>query len=117
MRVSKAFEFDSAHYLPGYDGKCANLHGHRWKIMVEFKGAIQENGMVIDFTVIKQNIQPLIDRLDHNCLNDLLQMPTAENIAKYIAATLRQAGQTPSRIEVWETPSSCAEWRREEDGL
>lgn len=62
MRVSKAFEFDSAHYLPGYDGKCANLHGHRWKIVVEFKGPILENGMVIDFTIIKQNVQPLITR-------------------------------------------------------
>lgn len=118
MRVSKAFEIDAAHFIPGHPGKCANMHGHRWTVVVEVKGQINaETGMVIDFGDLKKFVEPLIAQLDHHTLNDVLPIaPTAENIAKWFADTLRPV-LSVSKVEVWETPTSCAEWRREEDGL
>ena len=73
-------DFDAAHRLPDYDGKCANLHGHTWKVEVEIKTkALIEDRFVLDFTVLKQ----IVNTLDHKYLNDLIEVPTAENIAKY----------------------------------
>ena len=51
--------FDSAHFLHGYSGKCANIHGHRWRIVVTIKSDKllddpQNNGMIIDFSDLKK---------------------------------------------------------------
>lgn len=116
MRVCKIFEFDAAHHIPNHPGKCANVHGHRWQVLIEAKGDIGPDGMVIDFGDMKEIVNPLIDRLDHHDLNDILPVPTAEKIAEWFSVKLRP--QMPvSLIRVYETPTSYAEWRREEDGL
>mgnify|MGYP001396191505 CR=1 FL=1 len=74
-----------AHYLPNYDGKCANLHGHNFRVVVEIEGDIDsKTGMVIDFTKMKK----VIDQYDHKSLNDFLSNPTAEELASEIAYTL-----------------------------
>ena len=81
--VQKKIELSSAHYLKlNYKSKCSNLHGHNWIVTVYCKSAeLDENGMVVDFTHIKDAIA----ELDHTNLNDLLAYnPTAENIAKDI---------------------------------
>ncbi|HEX3048027.1 MAG TPA: 6-carboxytetrahydropterin synthase, partial [Bacillota bacterium] len=46
----KQFTFDSAHYLPGYDGKCKNMHGHTWRVEVGIKGKHLKNGILFDFS-------------------------------------------------------------------
>ena len=59
IRVTKEFHFEAAHFLPGYDGLCANLHGHSYRLLVTLRGEIlkdatsPKNGMVIDFSVLK----------------------------------------------------------------
>ncbi len=50
--------FDAAHFLKGYEGKCSNIHGHRWKVIVEVKGEDlkqegPKRGMVVDFSDLK----------------------------------------------------------------
>jgi len=50
MIVTKQISFDAAHFLPNYDGKCANMHGHRWTIEVAVAGSVHEDGMVMDFS-------------------------------------------------------------------
>ena len=81
--------FDAAHYLPNYNGKCANLHGHTYRVIIEIDGQVKENGMVEDFTTLKTYIQKtILDVLDHTLLNELFDNPTCENIAKWIKQQL-----------------------------
>ena len=68
--------FDSAHFLAGYEGKCANIHGHRWVIEVEISGAdLQESGtqrdMLLDFGDIKKAVRTLADFYDHALIYEM----------------------------------------------
>ncbi len=74
-------DFDSAHFLPGYNGKCANQHGHCWRVIVNMSTTIlNQQCMVMDFKEIKDEV----NKLDHQLLNEYIDMPTAENIAAYL---------------------------------
>lgn len=53
MKVLKEFEFDAAHYLPSYNGKCEHLHGHTYRLVVMVDGRPDHEGMVLDFTLLK----------------------------------------------------------------
>ena len=122
IETVKKFTFDSAHYLPGYNGKCQNLHGHTYILEVGIYGKIDEKtGMVIDFgelkNIVKENI---IDELDHKLINDIISMPTAENMVVWIHEKLEGVMKTHrgfgeiirlSLIRLWETQTSYAEWR------
>ena len=62
--------FDSAHFLAGYNGKCSNLHGHRWKIVLEvqteeLKEDVQHKGMYVDFGELKKDLRNIADSMDH----------------------------------------------------
>jgi 6-pyruvoyltetrahydropterin/6-carboxytetrahydropterin synthase len=98
--------FDAAHHLPGYDGACANLHGHRWEVQVEIDSdTLNDQGMVADFKMIKR----VIDRLDHSYLNehDGLDNPTAEIVAQYLKrAIARETGLAVKGVTVWESPGA-----------
>ena len=98
--LEKHLEISAAHRLNlNYKSKCSNLHGHNWLIAVYCRSqTLDENGMVMDFTLIKQRIQ---DVLDHSCLNDLIPaIPTAENIARWIAESL---GEKCYKVKVQES--------------
>jgi len=123
LSVVKKFKFDAAHRLPNYEGKCKNLHGHGFKIEVEFFGPVNEKtGMVLDFSKIREYIEEhILNRLDHSYLNDLLELPTAENLVLWIMQTLKfgNRGSRPLflkniklvRIRLYETNDSYAEWK------
>ena len=84
MRVSKDFTFDSAHFLTKYHGKCEHLHGHTYKLRVTVEGEVQENGLVIDFAILKKIVnEKIIDKFDHRCFNDFFENPTAELLVKH----------------------------------
>lgn len=87
--LSKSFRFEASHQLPHHDGKCANLHGHSWEVTVEFAGdALVESGpqqgMLLDYYMISKIMNPIIDKLDHSHLNDMIPNPTSENLALVI---------------------------------
>lgn len=126
--------FDSAHFLSGYKGKCANLHGHRWVISAEICDTEllaegQLRGMVTDFGDIKRDLKNLADEFDHAfiyekgtlksaavaALNEenfrLIEVnfrPTAENFAKYFYDRLSQMGYSVRSVTVYETPNNSA---------
>jgi 6-pyruvoyltetrahydropterin/6-carboxytetrahydropterin synthase len=114
-RVSVERHFDAAHYLREYDGKCENLHGHRYKVVANLKAdKLDDIGLAFDFTVLKKSMDEILERLDHTCLNDIEPFtsinPSSENIASTICGELKkrldkQAIEIES-IEVWESPDA-----------
>jgi len=104
----------AAHWLPGYKGDCARLHGHTYKIDVEVAGEVDSaTGMIIDFKTIKRWIDSL--KLDHQALNNILDVPTAENLATWIVVQLEKIIKAESApvalkcVRVWETEHAYAE--------
>lgn len=64
--------FDAAHFLWKYEGKCRNIHGHRWNVVAKIKGQEleqegQTRGMVVDFGNLKKDLKKLCDSFDHSC--------------------------------------------------
>ncbi|MDD3395883.1 MAG: 6-carboxytetrahydropterin synthase QueD [Acidaminococcaceae bacterium] len=111
MICIKEFEFDAAHYLPAYNGKCEHLHGHTYKLSVQVEGTPDAEGMVIDFVRLKKIVQDkVLSRLDHACLNDILPQPSAENIAKWVwqelVTDLQSANYKLYEVQIWETRTS-----------
>lgn len=107
MLIAKEFTFNSAHRLPKYNGPCANLHGHTYKLVISLNGKIKEDGMVIDFSLLKQKVnEKVIKLIDHKFLNDILDYPTAENIAVWIWKQLKKELPELYEVALWETPTS-----------
>ena len=107
--VKKRMEIAGAHRLNlNYESKCANLHGHNWIVTVCCKSqTLDANGMVIDFTHIKREVQ---DKLDHKFLNDVVPFnPTAENIAKWVCEQIPHC----YRVSVQECEGNVATYERE----
>ncbi len=112
-------EFSSAHYLKDYEGKCAHLHGHNWKVAISFRGKkLAENGILIDFLDIGKALDGLLELLDHSVINEISPFdsinPTAENLARWfhdeVSRNLPQTALTPHCVTVWETPDSAASY-------
>ncbi len=130
--------FDSAHFLKGYEGKCSNIHGHRWKVVVTVASESldtegQTRGMVVDFKTLKTDLNELADELDHRLIieegslkNKTKQAlieeefrivefpfrPTAENLAEYFYDAMEEKGYQVILVKVYETPNNCAAYMR-----
>jgi len=102
MRLCREFYFDAAHFIPNYKGKCEQLHGHTYKLEIVIEGAVKKDGMVVDFVKMKEVVETtVLEKLDHQSLNELFENPTAEHILNWIAGQLK--GKLPlSSIRLWE---------------
>lgn len=131
--------FDSAHFLYGYEGKCSNIHGHRWKIEAVFSGKeLKKDGiqreMLIDFGDIKRELKSLADSYDHSLIYEkgslksktlealqeenfrLVEIPcrpTAENLARIFFEALKERNLPVNTVTVYETPENCAVYSEE----
>jgi 6-pyruvoyltetrahydropterin/6-carboxytetrahydropterin synthase len=109
-RVTRSFSFEAAHELPWHEGKCKRLHGHHYRFEVTVEGPVGDNGMVVDFDDLKQAVQAeVVDRYDHQYLNDFLPNPTAELLAGDVWKRLETAGVNVVALRLWETPDSSVE--------
>lgn len=143
IRVTKQFHFEMAHALLDYDGPCKNIHGHSYQLNVTVKGKVKTNtsdsdeGMVVDFGVIKKVVKELVvDVFDHalvlnerakidvsnfEFMNKLIRVPyqpTCENMLVHFAKTIQD--HLPGHIQLHslflrETNTSFAEWFAEDN--
>jgi 6-pyruvoyltetrahydropterin/6-carboxytetrahydropterin synthase len=112
--------FAAGHALRGYRGKCENPHGHNYKVQITLAGETLDNiGLLYDFKDLKAAMGEVVDRLDHQYLNDIVpfkeQNPSAENMARYFyqecTAKLKAAAADRIRVKqvkIWETDTTTA---------
>lgn len=132
MKIAKEFRWEMGHRLPEHFGLCKNIHGHSYKMIVEFEGELDKNQMVIDYYDVEKFINPVIEKLDHSfmvtkddkkVLEFLENMKskkvivdfnsTAENICTYLLSEIKKF-QLPSnitsiKVRVYETQFDYAE--------
>lgn len=105
--------FSAAHHLLNYEGDCENQHGHNWKVEVYVQGnELNKANLLIDFKVLKKELNKILDMLDHKDINQLEQFenvsPSSEIISKFIYQELKKIIPQVSKVSVWETQNSCA---------
>lgn len=134
--IKSEIQFDMAHYLSGYNGKCSNIHGHRYKLIAKLKAETlhkegQLRGMVDDFSNFKDALKEIGEIFDHKLiienneegkdlatkLNELTNnfniyfvdyRPTAEEMSRDIFNRLKAKGLAVCEVELFETPNnSC----------
>ena len=114
-RVKVAFDFEAAHRLPHHPGKCRELHGHSYHLVVTVERRVApDSGMGIDFADLKQIVRrDVVDRLDHTYINDQIDNPTAEVMSIWIWNTLREPLAGLVEVELWETRNCAVVYRGE----
>jgi len=140
IRVTREFTFEMAHVLGNYDGPCRNVHGHSYRLFVTLSGVPvrdennPKNGMVIDFTVLKQLVlEKIVNQFDHSVVissgfdkekRDMMErtfgntvivnyQPTCENLVADFAERLMDdlpEGILLHSLKLYETAKSYAEW-------
>ncbi len=126
--------FDAAHFLKGYEGKCSNIHGHRWRVVAQVKSETlseesQTRGMVVDFGDLKKDLKAVCKEFDHSLIYEKGSLkertlaaladeefrvvevpfrPTAEHFSKFFYEKLKSLGYQVHQVEVYETPKNCA---------
>ena len=134
--ITTEASFDAAHILKGYEGKCKNIHGHRWRVLVKIQSDEllknqQHNGMIVDFKELKNDLKELTEKFDHTFIfekdslkNELIELlknenfelrevefrPTAENFSKYFYDNLTNKGYQVAEAMVYETPNNMASY-------
>jgi 6-pyruvoyltetrahydropterin/6-carboxytetrahydropterin synthase len=117
MLVTKDFQFDAAHNLPNYHGKCERLHGHTYRLQVTIDAPVDaDTGMALDFAILGDVVErEVVSALDHRYLNEIVPISSAENVAIWIWRKL--AGKLPharlAEIRLFETPTSSVTYRGE----
>jgi len=109
--VSVREHFDAAHALRGYRGKCENIHGHRYEVVINLGyEKLDGMGLACDFTVVKRHLREVLSGFDHVSLNDVAPFdrinPSAENIAKKIYEELHKRKLPIATVRVYESPDT-----------
>jgi 6-pyruvoyltetrahydropterin/6-carboxytetrahydropterin synthase len=122
FEVAVEQSFASAHALRNYKGRCENVHGHNWKVRVVIEGEkLDATGMLVDFLDVKSFMGEILDRIDHQFLNEIPPFdsinPSAENIAEYFYQQMSgRLAETPvpvhiREVKIWETEIQSATYR------
>ena len=137
--LKSEIQFDMAHFLSGYNGKCHNLHGHRYRLIVKIKSETlcqegQTRGMVEDFGVINAYLREIEELFDHKLVLEdneegqriaqvletlpsdfaimlLPYRPTAEEMSRDIFNRLKDKGLEIDEVELFETPNNSCIYR------
>lgn len=132
MKIAKEFRWEMGHRLPEHFGLCKNIHGHSYKMIVEFEGELDKNQMVIDYYDVEKIINPVIEKLDHAFMvnvNDKIVLEflekmnskkvivdfnsTAENICSFLLSEIKKCSLPSNissiKVRVYETQFDYAE--------
>lgn len=132
MKIAKEFRWEMGHRLPDHFGLCKNIHGHSYKMIVEFEGELDKNQMVIDYYDVEKIINPILEKLDHSYMVNkddkvLLEFlekidskrvvveffATAENICLYLLNEIKKHplpnNISSVKVRVYETQLDYAE--------
>ena len=132
MKIAKEFRWEMGHRLPEHFGLCKNIHGHSYKMIVEFEGELDKNQMVIDYYDVEKIINPVIEKLDHSFMvniDDKIVIEflekmnskkvvvgfnsTAENICNYLLSEIKKSSLPSNissvKVRVYETQFDYAE--------
>lgn len=132
MKIAKEFRWEMGHRLPEHLGKCKNIHGHSYRMIVELHGSVDESGMVMDYYDVKKIVEPIIEELDHSfmvykedkeIISFLEKMnskkvivefqSTVENICTYILNEIKKqklpGNITRLSVRIYETADDYAE--------
>ena len=136
--LKNEIQFDTAHYLSGYEGKCSNIHGHRYRLVAELASETlqpsgQCRGMVADFGDVKKEMQRIAEQYDHKLLIEdnadgravaealakvpnqfaivmVPYRPTAEEMSRDIYQQMKTAGYPVYSVELYETPTNSCKY-------
>jgi len=126
VRINKMFEvtiiktFSAAHLLAEIGGKCEELHGHNFKVEVTVGAPdLNSEGILIDFRLVKKWLKEILDKMDHQHLNDLPffaeKNPSSENIARYVYQEMqvraKEAKVKMLHVKVWESENAAVTYR------
>ena len=126
--ITKRFTFEACHHLHNYNGKCANVHGHSYKLEVTVSAeknftmghSSPYNNMVIDFSTLKSIVNAeVVNKYDHQDLNEFFAMPTAESMVVEMFEDIRSKLNDMfdfvrlEEVKLWETEDSYASFRGE----
>jgi 6-pyruvoyltetrahydropterin/6-carboxytetrahydropterin synthase len=132
MKIAKEFRWEMGHRLPDHFGMCKNIHGHSYKMLVEFEGDLDEKGMIIDYYDVEKIINPIVEKLDHAFMvnkNDKTVLEflekmnskkvvvdfqsTAENICTFILGEVKRSNLPANvkeiKVRIYETVDDYAE--------
>ena len=122
FEITVKSEFEAAHFIKDYPGKCARLHGHNWIVEAIVQGdKLNELGILVDFKILKGELNKVLDKFDHQYLNELEifteKNPTAENLAEEIFNQLETSeifndAVKLTAVKVYESPKSCVMYSR-----
>lgn len=112
MKISKEFEFEAAHVLPWHKGQCGRMHGHSYKLQVDVAGPIDGNGVVVDFSELSAIVKKeIVDKYDHQLLNDFFENPTAEIMCTSFLEKIRSCW-TEAKLPAWPVAARLWETRK-----
>ncbi|MEJ5262280.1 MAG: 6-carboxytetrahydropterin synthase [Ignavibacterium sp.] len=132
MKIAKEFHWEMGHRLPEHFGLCKNIHGHSYKMIVEFEGDLNKVQMVIDYYDVEKIINPVLQELDHSFMvnkNDKVVLEflekmnskkvvvdfdaTVENICKFMLNKISNAKLPDNiksvKVRIYETQFDYAE--------
>ena len=132
MKIAKEFHWEMGHRLPEHFGKCKNIHGHSYRMIVELEGEVNEGGMIMDYYDLKKTVNPIIDQLDHAFMvyekdKEIVRFlesvnskrivvdfqSTVENICRYIITEIKKQNLPPNvkkvKVRIFESIDDYAE--------
>jgi 6-pyruvoyltetrahydropterin/6-carboxytetrahydropterin synthase len=117
MLLKVEFQFNAAHRLPLYQGPCFHTHGHNYQLVVVVRGWVNPaTGLAVDFGEVKRVVRErVLERIDHNDLNEVLDNPTAENVIAWIWQQLEPGLAGLTELQLFETPDCAVIYRGEKD--
>ncbi len=120
MKLGIETSFDAAHRLTNLKGKCEALHGHTYKVEVVVEGEKKADGLVAEFSSVRNIAEKVLGSVDHKFLNDMMDNPTTENIASLLYEMLDEEicrsglGIKLFSVKVWEGEGKWVEVKRED---